>query len=119
MWSILRESAGSIATSARTTTGGIFFGGDIVGKPIEGFPTNPGSPSPHGHVWLRNWFYVIPFCAPDAPSMLTYTFDVHVQAAAVIAIPPAFFFSFVSIGETASFAAGPGILGGNDCGVAA
>jgi hypothetical protein len=93
----------SIQTFYLDDTGAVFFGGDIVGRPLEGWPTNPGRPSPNGHEWVHQWYYVIPFFAPDVLSTFTYTLDVAVQAALVWVVEPAFLFTVVSVGETATF----------------
>jgi hypothetical protein len=94
---------GSIRTSYASDTGTVYFGGYIVGKPIEGEPANPGTLSPNGHEWLHQWYYVIPFFAPEVLSTFTYTVDVSVRANMIQVVEPASLFAVVSVGETANF----------------
>jgi hypothetical protein len=94
---------GSIKTFILRDIGPVYFGGDIVGQPVQGYPTNPGRPSPNGHEWVHQWYYVIPFFAPEVPSTFTYTLDVSVQAATAFVVEPASLFTVVSVGETNTF----------------
>jgi hypothetical protein len=94
---------GSIETSYASDTGTVYFGGYLVGKPIEGEPANPGTHSPNGHEWVHQWYYVIPFFAPEVLSTFTYALDVSVKATTIQVVEPASLFAVVSVGETASF----------------
>jgi hypothetical protein len=95
---------GTIYTAHLSETGGIHFGGDVVGAPIEGYPVNPGTYDPSGHqLFLHQWYHVVPFPPPTVDSTLTYAFDVNVQAGLALVEEPAWLYSKVYVGETANY----------------
>jgi hypothetical protein len=77
-------------------TGGIWFGGQLVGGPVDGQPKE--------HFWLHSWVYLLPFPAPVVESTFTYSFIVPIEVATVTASGGVTLWSFVSVGETPDFA---------------
>jgi hypothetical protein len=102
------DISGEIVTTELDELGAVRFSGWLQTGP-DSIPPEQYDPTIQ-HWWLRNWSYLVPFPAPPTRSVLTYRFDVYVEAGIFLDSLEATFMSFVSVGETAKLTPGQDVV---------